>query len=762
MRMQIYKREWGTHDLSIGNILFVSMQLHVIKKTAYRLCFLHYLWYNHAMGFMKKGTNKTGHRRKFFLAGCLSLVAVGAFFPSARAFAQSATLEGFASILTLFIQIFTFLSLKMIELGGYLLGSDFIIGEEAMSGLRPMWITIRNITYIGFVIVLVGLAFTNLFGVADWQIKDKLPRVILAMVLIHFSLPVVRLAIVGVDIATTAIMSFADTSLEQFGATSTVDILESRTDEKGEICYSENAGNCLTFAKRINEQFCAGKDTPSTDCLFFIDLDKARQGTSSSANANNLFLAFGVYFQQLEQLPRIASQLETGTNFINFRSWTEVAQDSLFAAIMGVLYMVSLAMMFVALLARMVILWLTIAASPLLIAAAVLGIGGSGGDFVGKVVGALTLPLKVAAAMAVSFIMISGMSDLSIVSTDGVFVRAGSNVFTVGTYGFLWQILTVVVFWQAAKWATSNTGIASIDGVVSTIASGTEGFGSLLASSILNRPIFSIKDGSGSASPNVSLGALKSIPNIINSAQVNQLEKQKQVLRGMTGPASLDKELQAATNNLKTMGRKFTDVNEAMNSFHQTVSKKGTTGMSTAAGIEYLKTMKGKISEMENVPQASRDRAIAQLDRIIENPNQDPSVYSQVARELGAIGVSDFPTTASPVAATPTAQTPPVPAQNLTFTPTTNDEQEPIVQMAYNINGVNQNIPVKSLGDINNLLRGDVTVDGAQIAAADQQALAAAIIANQANVEAALQAQYGEGGQIAFDAAQTEFVRLQE
>ena len=286
--------------------------------------------------------------RNRFLVKLLILGLGITFFGGA--FAQSDVLVGTATLLGLLVNIFTFLALKLIELGGQLMGTEWITGVDAMNGIRPMWILIRNIVNITFVVVLVVLSFTNLFAgmvgsEGGWSIKEKLPKALIALVAINFSLLGFQIVLDGVNVASVAVMSLADDSLEKVGTASVQELLNYATDEDGDRCYTEinvTDSGCKTFAFTLNEAFC--KDGPGSDgCWFQVD-DKDEMTTASSS-AQNLILAFGVHFQHLQRLPLISAQIG---------SWSEVVQDTLFSVIMGLAYLVALIAVFVALLARVI------------------------------------------------------------------------------------------------------------------------------------------------------------------------------------------------------------------------------------------------------------------------------------------------------------------------------------------------------------------------------------------------------------------------
>ena len=109
-----------------------------------------------------------------------------------------------------------------------------------------------------------------------------------------------------------------------------------------------------------------------------------------------------------------------------------------------------------------------------------MGFGG-GSDTSGKLITYLIMPLKIAAALSLSFVMISVLIDVTPQNHEN-FITFGTAIaqFEGGNgFGILWKVATVVIFWKAAFWAVSGT---EIDGFIqNTIKTGAETTGGFLA-----------------------------------------------------------------------------------------------------------------------------------------------------------------------------------------------------------------------------------------------------------------------------------------
>ena len=523
------------------------------------------------------------------------------------------TLQSFGEFAAVFINIFTFLSLLVLRLAGDLIGTDFITGDEAWNTLLPMWRYVRNLTNIGFVLMLVYLAFTNMIGslAGDskpswaWDIKSKLGPIIFAIIAINFSALLFRVAIDAVHMGSVAIFSIADDQLEAHSANSTFRVLnESKwrrvqihpddiastyledgstpmyiedvrgaatydekiedkscsdliTNEKNSpsisgLTYEPNANNlqlqgsnevrfwwtsaraydeadkryipdpntvliCSSFAEQINAQFCPdGKD--DGQCFFRFKTENYginEMIQPKNPTAQNLFMAFGTVFMRIEQLPSLAANID---------NIFQVIDNTLFSAILSVAYVIALVALLIVLIVRVLILWLAIVFSPALLAATIMGIGGGGGDIASKLTTYLLVPIKIAAAFAISFVMLAGMIEFRPAGSMGMFEFGPAlSGLAVDEYAIMWQIATIVIFWMAAKWALKDTYESSI---VDGIFKGAETVGGYLAkSATIENQMFTIRQKGGDGNTyDVTLAGMLKAPKEVFKRKMDALD----------------------------------------------------------------------------------------------------------------------------------------------------------------------------------------------------------------------------------------------
>ncbi len=574
-----------------------------------------------------------GRRAHALWGGGLALVLLPTV---AYAQTDSTILQSVALFLSLLINLMTFLALKLIELGGSLMGTEYLTGEAAMEGIRPMWVVIRNLTNVGFVLLMVVLAFTNLFagigiaGESKWTIKDMLPKVILSMIAINFSLLGFRVIIDAVHVVTIAVISVADTAIEAKGAADVGDMLSFATDVNGDPCYSPEpqrstytvdqltaiqTNDCKTFSQWLNAHYCKADNVEAQSCWFKIDpenADSAYRGTSSTTH--NLFLAFAVYFQQLQHMPALSAKLG---------SWLEVANDVLFSTIMAAAYVVVLGATFAALLIRTVVLWLIMVASPALIAMGILGLGDGGGDFSSAdILNYLIMPIKIGLALAVSFVMMSAMADTTILSTESTFVQVGSGVFSRGSHGFIWQILTVMVFWTASF--TAFKGAKFIENITDQIKSGAEQLGKFAFDvSLLDRPWFRISDPRDpTKTADASLGDLLSFPSQVDSAyRSNQRDRQRKVFADL---GLFDEGANLSSASINKLDRSITDFNQGATKSQDKQKEYFNTALADVSNLDQLRSKEVQAS-LKNIDQSKLDKNLQSYYKTLTNPRSSDS-----------------------------------------------------------------------------------------------------------------------------------------
>jgi hypothetical protein len=288
-------------------------------------------------------------------------------------------------------------------------------------------------------------------------------------------------------------------------------------DETGKVYVAEENSMlvCGSFNEQINSTFCADGIT-NDDCFFRIKSDftfRNQQVKPGSSTAQNLFMAFGVVFMRIEQLPSLAANIE---------NIFQVIDNTLFSALMAIMYVLALAALFFVLIARIIVLWLAIAFSPVVIGLSIMGINTPGGGISEQVVTHLLVPIKISAAFAISFVMMSSMIDFKPNGRLGMFEFGPSlSAIAVDEYAIMWQIATIIIFWKAAKWALEGT---LADTIVKGIFDSAETVGNYaLKAATIENQMFTLKDNNG-VEQKLSLQGLLDTPKRVAEIKMQELK----------------------------------------------------------------------------------------------------------------------------------------------------------------------------------------------------------------------------------------------
>jgi len=466
----------------------------------------------------------------------------------------STFIKGFGEIASIFVNVLTFIAILFLNYGGKLIGTDLLTGKEVMEAITPMWVIMRNFTNIGFVLLMIFLAMSNLFSSfgegGNWTIKDKLPKIIFSLIAINFSLLAFKVVIDAVHVGTVGILSISDRILEEKGSDAAKTMLGQTYDNKGKECTSGD--DCKNVIQSINEVFCkplagqaitAENVAAKKDCSWALNPEGFTTDPRDQS-ARNLFMAFGIQFQHLGQLPKLAANLD---------SWTKVIDSTLFSMIMALAFVIAIVALFVVLLVRIVVLWLGMVFSPLLMAGAIMGFGGEGSDMGKKIITNLIVPLKVAAVFAITFVLISALSTVEAIQGVGAggkaFIFFGPALSKLGNeYAILWQIMTVIVFWTAVFKAMEGS---AAQGIVDKIKSGAQTVGGYVAKSqTIDKPMLPWfgKDP-------ISLSTLSKFPQAMESANTQKLNKEyQQITEFVGGNVEIQKSLDSMNETISSLG----------------------------------------------------------------------------------------------------------------------------------------------------------------------------------------------------------------
>ncbi|MBD3329994.1 hypothetical protein GF354_00515 [Candidatus Peregrinibacteria bacterium] len=343
----------------------------------------------------------------------------------------------------------------MLLMIGGLLDNSLLFGSGMEERMREIWIPIRNIINILFVVALIGIALYNVLGRAeeggDYAIKAILPKLIVGIIAVNFSFLGIKVFLDAVNVLTVSIFSMPDQmsiELSEGGLDPTVeqrycaasqgteytkdkkaerDVIDAQTKKykkKAALIIQSNPGTEMTqteLADKFKEDaICNGFNFTTKGERFFE--------TYGSHNAALLFvLGLGnvVFYQDV---PVDADNID------------KLFSSSLFSLLLYIVYVVSFMALFIVLLARLVVMWLSIVLSPVLLLGMAVPAAGEKLELVKKVSDEFMkhaiAPLGIALSMTIGWIMLKSMKSAQSLSVVGYRTDSAGELITGAVTGF--------------------------------------------------------------------------------------------------------------------------------------------------------------------------------------------------------------------------------------------------------------------------------------------------------------------------------------
>ncbi|MCC6643550.1 hypothetical protein IT411_02270 [Candidatus Peregrinibacteria bacterium] len=418
----------------------------------------------------------------------------------------------------------------LILMGG-LLNNDLLFSGGMLTILLNIWSAVRDFVNILFVLGLLAVAIANIIGINsdNFKIKAVVPKIVFALIAVNFSFLVCKVVLDVVNVGTTAIFAvpMASSSL------------------------NKNDQDWVTFGQKVcgKMQSLASKNPKALESNPFCQKASGSSGSDSSSGVNyelteggkNFFSTFNsrnvalVMAIDLMDITRIDSVKLNGVSDLK-----SLSINTLFSFIFLVIYGTAFIALFVALLIRLVVLWLAIALSPL----SFLGMAfapvkqkfGNDDPLTGLFMKHALTPLPVALILTIGMIMIS---HLKFISPGGVFSTNPGDFGTVvsgvsSIQDIMAGLATAAFIWIAAFRALEGT---KADPFIKPIQGAVQRMGTSVAKLPLYAPI--IPTGKGGKVGLAALGAAGGLNPVEKYIQSQQSEIAK-----LTG----DKSQQLATD----------------------------------------------------------------------------------------------------------------------------------------------------------------------------------------------------------------------
>lgn len=377
---------------------------------------------------------------------------------------------------------------------GNFLGNDYIYQGSMGMMLHKIWIISRNLVNIVMVFYLLWLAVkTIVLPDSGWdELKKSLAKFVLALIVVNFSWLATKVALDTASIATHAVFAIpsgigdppkyepcvVNTNAKdpiQGVCYPTKIIAPADIADKPVLYWQDTEGeddNCSKVEKGYSGSEDGGvnisayNDDGTPNELATEENKKLQGRVSICMESLNLFK-----YDQNTAVIYLTYGMARIQNLVNASAsggdGVQLAIGALMSIVLQIVYAIALLALFVALIVRMMMLWILVGFSPFIIL--VMGISNEGGDAgeLGKqfsienFLSWAFVPVKVGVVFVVAFIMISAgqaMGNISVKVLDNLYKESGFTFKLIGQESlfagmnslqdFVWLLMTIAVLWM--------------------------------------------------------------------------------------------------------------------------------------------------------------------------------------------------------------------------------------------------------------------------------------------------------------------------
>jgi hypothetical protein len=428
---------------------------------------------------------------------------------------------------------------------GGLMNNDLLFGAGMEERLLSIWVQIRNLVNIGFVVILLGIALYNVTGFSkegDYQMKTFLPKFVIALILVNFTFIGLKFILdvsnvlthvvftlpssISAELQGTSIYLPKDDELDQYIKDKNLsdDDLKKIKTNIDRVCKSM-FGSYSEFQKKVSDyNQTTKKDALQDPKNYYCEVDTANNIYVLTENGRNFFkqytsrnsaMILAVQMMKVVDIDKLSDALKGSSPNISALSF-----NLLFSVIMYLVYGVAYVVLFVVLLARLVFLWIIIALSPLIAVKIVfskLPMGDK--DYFNMFIVNAFIPAIIGIPLTIGYIMLGALQEASNPITNDFDWTKAFNLETSGVSDLQTMVIAfgaVAVVWIGV-FAAAEKSIAS--SVVQSIKGRVTGAGRALARAARFLPII---PAAGGAKGRASVAQLTSLIN----APLRKLQEQ--------------------------------------------------------------------------------------------------------------------------------------------------------------------------------------------------------------------------------------------
>jgi len=389
---------------------------------------------------------------------------------------------------------------------GDLMNNNILFGAGMDERLREIWIPVRNLINLFFVLAMVVIAIYNILGVGDdndaYSIKQVLPKIIIAIIAVNFSFTGIKIFLDGINVLTSSIFALPDQVKEGLANISqdpptvkrfclatmgqtiadlnplsasdakldlatykieAIKVIGQETPGLKAATSKEEVDKLIPEDKKDKFKSAVTEAEDNRACKNNGELTERGKAFLSRYNTQNAALAMALNMSKIVFYPEIDITTFTSANI------SKLFINTIFSMVMYVIFVASFFILFVILVARLVVLWLGIVASPVIIVAMVLPVFKEKlglADLLGKFVKNAVAPILIAFAMTVGWIMLRAIQnveslDATITLGNGIPVSGLNTI-----QDLIVAVGTVGVLWFAVKAASAGTIAEPVTGAI--------------------------------------------------------------------------------------------------------------------------------------------------------------------------------------------------------------------------------------------------------------------------------------------------------
>jgi hypothetical protein len=359
------------------------------------------------------------------------------------------TMQGISQIGYVILQFASMLLWPVLVMIGSLLDNDLIFGGEMGARLLSVWVEIRNIVNVVFVLILLAIAVYNVLGLGEeggglpLAFKTVLPKFVLALIAVNFSFLGVKVILDFTNVLTGAVFSLparveTSSTLKQDFQTMICGPNNDQVPLKGLWCTNDNKLN-----------------------------DKA-EAMFSKLDRTNIAIAYAIQFGRAPNLKFVKDGL---------KDIGQLGFNIIFNTVLYVVYALSFIALLIVLLFRTVALWIGVVLSPLMALSIVLpnlkDLAGGGGELKDQFVKNAIAPIKIGLVLSIGYIMLNGFAadkgiHGDILSTSQLSSLDPNSLPTDITdlQQLMIAVGVIVIVWTGVFKAADETAAKSITGMI--------------------------------------------------------------------------------------------------------------------------------------------------------------------------------------------------------------------------------------------------------------------------------------------------------